>query len=123
VKDRQERLDRSLEELSKQHGILGVALVSRDGICVKALGHAEMNRETFCAMSATLMGAAEIALSEIDPSRATHVVAQTAQAKIIVMGATGDLLLIVHAAANAPLDAVVEQARAAATSIASVVAG
>lgn len=123
MRDRHERLNRLLDELAAQPGVRGAALVSRDGLGVKSVGAQELARETFSAMSATLMGAAEIAMGEIDPSRMRFVVAQTDRGKAVVIPATPDLLLVVYADANAPLEALVSRAQAAAGSVATVVAG
>jgi len=123
MRDRQERLEQLLHELSKQPGVLGAALVSRDGLSVKATGKQELHRETFSAMSATVMGAAEIALSELAPDRLRRLVAETDRGKLVIMGATADLLLIVYARADAAIGDLVARAETAAASVASLVAG
>jgi predicted regulator of Ras-like GTPase activity (Roadblock/LC7/MglB family) len=119
MKDRRSRIEHALQELAKHPGVLGAALVSRDGICLQSVGKQELRRETFCAMSATLMGAAEIALAEVDPSRAMHVVAETQTTKIVVLGATPDLLLVAEARVDADLASMLDRTRATAATIAS----
>lgn len=121
--DRREHLALLLEELAEQPGVLGVSLVSRDGLGVRSAGKHDLQRETFSAMTATLMGASEIALAELDPGRTRFVLAQTDRAKIVIMGATLDLLLVVYASADAPLDPVLAASQRAAGSVAAVVAG
>jgi predicted regulator of Ras-like GTPase activity (Roadblock/LC7/MglB family) len=123
VRDRQERLDQLLGELGKVHGVQGASLVSRDGLTVRSVGKHELSRETFSAMSATLMGAAEIALGELDATRARYVVAQTQRLRMIVLGATPDLLLVVLVSADVKLEDIVPRAESAAASVATLVAG
>lgn len=123
MRDRQDRLERLLEELAHKPGVMGAALLSRDGLCVRAVGRHDLNRETFSAMSATLFGASEIALAELDPSRVRFVMAQTETVKMILLGATADLLLAVYASADAALDGILTASQAAAGSVAAVVAG
>lgn len=121
--DRRARLDGVLSKLSGHDGVLGVAIVSRDGLCVRASGRLNLDRETFSAMSATVMGAAEIALGDVEGGRARSVVASTDTAKMVLVGATAELLLIAYArveAADAPL---VRSMQEAAAEVAAAVAG
>ena len=123
MRDRQERLEQLLQELSKQPGVLGAALVSRDGLSVRAQGRQELHRETFSAMSATVMGAAEIAFAELSPDRMKRLIAETSNAKLLILGATPDLLLIVYAQADSALADLVPRAEAAAATVANLVTG
>lgn len=105
VPDKQQRLQGTLGDLVAQAGVLGAALVSRDGIRVMDQWKKELwNKETFSAMSATLMGAAEIALAELGAVKTGRVIAETNKMKMLVVGATDDLLLVVLAEAEMPLE-------------------
>lgn len=121
--DRQERLVGLLHDLLKQPGVLGAALVSRDGLSVKTVGTVEMNRETFSAMSATLVGAAEIALAEIDGGKPRSIVCHADRVRLVLVGATHDLLLVAYAKQDASLDALVPRLEAAAGNVAAIVSG
>lgn len=123
MRERQERLEQLLADVARRPGVLGAALVSRDGLPVRIVGKQELSRETFSAMSATLMGAAEIALGELDPSKLRRVIAQTDRVKFVILGATPALLLVVYASADAAMDDIVAAAEQAAGHVASVVAG
>lgn len=120
---RHEQLEQLLRDISQQPGVQGAALISRDGLLVRSIGKNDGNRETFSAMSATMIGAAEIALGEIDPTPLRFILAQTDTTKIVTMGATADLLLVVHADASVSLDNILGIARRAAGEVAVVVAG
>ena len=123
MKDAQARLDALLHDIAKEPGVLGASLVSRDGLAVKTVGSVEMNRETFSAMSATLVGAAEIALAEVDGGKPRSIVCRTERVSLILVGATHDLLLVAYAKADAPADALARRLEAAAGNVAAIVAG
>jgi hypothetical protein len=121
--DRQQRLESVLEELAKEKGVLGAALVSRDGLSVRASGKLAQSRETFSAMTATVMGAAEIAIAELDGGRTHHLVATTDRLKLIIVGATRDLLLVTATQADMPHEKLLPRLESAAQNIALVVSG
>jgi predicted regulator of Ras-like GTPase activity (Roadblock/LC7/MglB family) len=121
--DRQKRLEDALAEVNAQEGVLGAAIVSRDGLCVKSSGRLNLDRETFSAMSATVMGAAEIALGDVQGGRARSVVATTDEAKMVLVGATRELLLIVYARADAPDAGILRRMEQAAANVAAAVSG
>lgn len=121
--DRQKRLESLLDELGRERGVLGVALVSRDGLPVRATGRIEMSRETFCAMSATVLGAAEIALAEVDGGKTQHLIATTDRVRLIVMGSTRDLLLVATLQLDTPHEPFLQRLQAAAQNVALVVSG
>ena len=121
--DRERRLEQLFAELGKEPGVLGLALVSRDGLCVRATGRLALSRETFSAMAATAMGAAEIAISELDGGRSTHLVTVTDRLKLIVMGVTRDLLLVACTQADAAHDRLLPRLESAAQTVALVSSG
>lgn len=121
--DRQKRLEALLEELTRERGVLGAAIVSRDGLCLRAGGRIEMGRETFSAMSATVMGAAEIALAEVDAGKSQHLVATTDRLRLLIVGATRDLLLVATTQLDVPQEAFLQRLQAAAQNVALVASG
>lgn len=121
--DRQKRLEDALAAVSALEGVLGAAIVSRDGLCVKAMGKLNLDRETFSAMSATVMGAAEIALGDVEGGHARSVVAATENAKMVLVGATRELLLIAYARADAPDAGLLRRMEDAAANVAAAVSG
>lgn len=121
--DKQSRLEGLLDALGKEPGVLGASLVSRDGLAVRSSGRLSLSRETFSAMTATFMGAAEIALSELDGGKTQHIVASTDRVKLVVLGATRDLLLVVCTQADVAHDKLIPRLEAAAQNVATVVSG
>jgi predicted regulator of Ras-like GTPase activity (Roadblock/LC7/MglB family) len=121
---KQQRLLAALRELAAQPCVLGATLVSRDGIRVMDAWTREIwNKETFSAMSATLMGAAEIALSELGGVRTRRVVAETNKTKLIVVGCTDELVLVALADEGLPLERMLPLVEAAAERVTKIVAG
>lgn len=121
--DRQQRLEALLEDLSGEKGVLGAALVSRDGIAIRATGKLAQGRETFGAMSATVMGAAEIAIGELDGGKTLHLIATTDRLKLLIVGATRDLLLVACIQADASHEKLLPRLESAAHNVALVVSG
>lgn len=119
----QQQLGVLLEDLVKEQGFIGASLVSRDGLSVKSAGRQELSRETFSAMVATLMGAAEIALGDVEGGKARSVVATTERLRMVLIGATRDLLLVACVRADAPLERAVALVEAAATKVSTAVGG
>jgi predicted regulator of Ras-like GTPase activity (Roadblock/LC7/MglB family) len=124
VNERQQRLQAMLKQLVAQPGIVGAALVSRDGIRVMDLWKREIfNKETFSAMSATLMGAAEIALAETGGAKARRVIAETSGGRMAVVGSGGELVLVALGDASLPLDKFLAAVEGAADLVPKIVVG
>lgn len=121
--DKQDRLQGLLADLVQQQGVIGAGLVSRDGIRVLDAWRRETsNKETFSAMSATLMGAAEIALSELVGVKTRRVVAESSRVTMVVVGASDDLLLVALAESDVRLDRFLAVVDAAANGVTKVLA-
>lgn len=84
-----------LEELRRVDGVEGSALVSRDGITVVADLPPSYDRDTFSAMTAAMLGAAETAMVEIGRGMPDRVVVETKNSRILAMGLTAELMLVV----------------------------
>jgi hypothetical protein len=84
-----------LERVMQADGVQGIVLVSRDGIPVVEVLKRPLNQEMFAAMSAMMMGAAETAVAELGEKAPHHLIIETEGTKILIRGATDDLLLVV----------------------------
>jgi len=60
-----EALEKVLTDLKKVGGVEASAAASRDGLLMKAIMPTGQHAETFAAMSATMLGAAETATTEL----------------------------------------------------------
>ena len=119
--DRQQKVKQRLDELAGQPGLLGAALVSRDGLPVLDSSRRPLNSETFSAMSATVMGAAEAALSELSENRVARVIADADRMRLVLVGVTDEFLLVAIAEGESELQGVIKRVEKASQDIAKAI--
>jgi len=90
-----EMLEKVLTDLKRTGDIEASAIVSRDGLLMASDIHGSVHAETFAAMSATMLGAAETAVSELKKGIPDRVIVESKQGKIITTGAGPKALLVV----------------------------
>ncbi len=120
---KQTHLQTALDALADAPGMVGAVLVSRDGFCMMNRFKALPGAETFSAMSATLMGAAEAALNEIGTERPLRIIVETSRHRMVTAGATGELLVVAMSEIATPLADVLMLVESAAAQIATVMSG
>lgn len=91
---RSDRIRSALQKL-KDEGVDAAVVVTRDGIVI----HAEMQagdeeKESFAAMAAALLGAAETATSELRQGVPKRVILESGDRKIVEVGAGPTALLV-----------------------------
>ncbi len=96
-----ERVTPILSELKKDHDVEATAVVSRDGILVAAEIPKEVHGETFAIMSATMLGAAITANSELNKNMPGRIIVESDDGRTIVSGAGMNSLLVVSAKGKA----------------------
>lgn len=114
-----EILEKILFDLKKIGGIEASAIASRDGLLIASSGYSK-RAETFAAMSATMLGAAEIAMTELGKSIPDRVIVESNRGKIIAIGAGPGALLIVMAEADASIELMFVELKKAAEKIKEV---
>ena len=92
-----------LTELNRSAGVNASAVVSRDGLLMSSVMPEDIDAEAFAAMTATMLGAAETAFSELKKGVAERVIVEGTHAKIIAMGAGPKALIVVLTDPDAPL--------------------
>jgi predicted regulator of Ras-like GTPase activity (Roadblock/LC7/MglB family) len=95
VNEKQRMLQAAVDNLVARKGILGAMLVRRDGISIMHRGRQQINPETFGAMCAVAVGAAETAFSELGPPETPQIRAETSRHRLLIMGATDEVILVV----------------------------
>jgi predicted regulator of Ras-like GTPase activity (Roadblock/LC7/MglB family) len=91
-----EMLDKVLVDLKKVGGVEASVVASRDGLLIASNIQSFGTRaETFAAMSATMLGAAETATTELGKGVPDRVIVETEHGKLIATGAGSKALLIV----------------------------
>ncbi|MDI6859688.1 MAG: roadblock/LC7 domain-containing protein [Methanocellales archaeon] len=90
-----EILEKALKDLKGGGDVEASAIVSRDGLLM-ASGFAQRSysAETFAAMSATMLGAAETATSELEKGVPDRIIVESKEGKLIATGAGPKALLV-----------------------------
>ena len=110
----------ALDGLVSANGLVGAGLASRDGLPVLLRFKRPVQEETFCAMAAALLGAAEAALQEVAPPKPVSALVETADLRLYVAGLDDVHLLLLAAPTSldaTKLRAAAEQARQGLTAI------
>jgi len=88
-------VDKVLTDLKKVGGVEACAAASRDGLLIRAILQQEHFSESFAAMSATMLGAAEAATTELGKGVPHRVIVESEHGRLIAVGAGRKALLIV----------------------------
>ena len=84
----------ALRSLRQSCGAMASAVISRDGLVIAADLPEGVSMETFAIMCATLLGAASTANSELKVGTPRHVVVESEDAKMVVVGAGRKALIV-----------------------------
>jgi predicted regulator of Ras-like GTPase activity (Roadblock/LC7/MglB family) len=108
-----EMLEKILKEINNIGGVETSAIASRDGIHICSTITRKQQVETFIAMSATMIGAAETATMELGKGIPDRIIVESKRGRIIGTGAGPKALLLVMTKPDACLGLVlVEMAKA-----------
>ena len=88
-------LNKILLDLKQMGGINASSIASRDGLLVVSDMESESHAETFAAMSATMLGAAENATTELGKGIPDRVIVESDHGKLVAMGAGPKALLVI----------------------------
>ena len=79
----------------KREGIIGLAIVDKEGEVIESVLPSQVHLETFAIMGATIIGAASSAMSELDISGVDITTVYSGEGKIIYANTDVDLILCV----------------------------
>ena len=96
-------LEKILLDLKKVGGVEASAAATRDGLLLKAIMPTQQPAETFAAMSATMLGAAETATTELGKGLPERIIVESERGKMIATGAGPKALLILLTTPDAGL--------------------
>jgi predicted regulator of Ras-like GTPase activity (Roadblock/LC7/MglB family) len=82
-----EMLGKILNDLKLTGGIEASVVASRDGLLIYSNTALKEHAETFAAMSATMLGAAETATTELRKGIPDRIIVESVKGKIIATGA------------------------------------
>ncbi len=88
-------LQEIVTDLKNLGGIEACAIASRDGLLMSSDMPDGIIGETFAAMSATMLGAAETATTELDKGLPSRIIVESENGKLVCMGAGPKALLVV----------------------------
>ncbi len=114
-------IDEVLRELKTVGGIESSAVVTRDGLLVASDTSADVDSETFAAMSASMAGAAETAMVEVKGGAAARVIVESEKSKLIALGAGSKVLLVVLTKRDVPLGLILLKLNEAARKISGII--
>lgn len=115
-------LDRILADTKKVGGVEASVIASRDGLLMASnIPSSSARAETFAAMSATMLGAAETATTELGKGIPDRVIVESEHGKLIATGAGPKALLIVLTDPKAGLGLILVELEKAAEKIKKIV--
>ena len=118
-----EMFERVLNDLRITGDIEASAIVSKDGLLMASNISTGVQAETFAAMSATMLGAAETAITELRKGKVERVIAESKEIKIIVGGAGANALLVLMAQPTAALGLILVEMDKAVMKISRIMSG
>lgn len=110
----------ALKQLKKVGGVDSSAVVTRDGLLIASDISDTVDAETFAAMTATMVGAAETAMNEVGAGIPDRVIVESKKSKIISIGAGEKALLIVMTESDASLGLILLKMRETSEKIVNV---
>jgi len=114
---RSEKMGEILRELKKVGGVEASAVVSRDGILMASDIPDDVHGETFAIMSATMLGAAITANSELRKKLPERIIVESSDGRTIVAGAGSKSLLVVSTRGSVEMPTVMKAIDSAAGKI------
>ncbi len=100
-------IEKVLSSIKKNLDVDDVTLISRSGMHIGGDVPDNAHMETFVAMSAILLGAAETATSELD-EELSHVVVELKNSRVLVMNNGPSALLAIKMSQDKDIDTVLE---------------
>lgn len=98
-----DRLNEVLDGLKRVDGIESAAIATRDGLLIASNTYPGTHPETFAAMSATILGAAETATYHLENGSVNRIIIESEDCRMIAMGSGKKSLLVVMTAVNSGL--------------------
>jgi predicted regulator of Ras-like GTPase activity (Roadblock/LC7/MglB family) len=106
-----------LSDLRRAGGIRAAAVVSREGILIASDLPPEVHAETFAAMAAIMLGAAETAALEMNEATPDRLIVETDEGRLVVAGAGERMMLVTLTDARTGLGHIIIEMNRAVTRI------
>lgn len=118
-----EMFEKVLNDLRATGDIEASAIVSKDGLLMVSNISTGVHADTFAAMAATMLGAAETAVTELEKGKVDRVIAESKEIKIIISGASENTLLVLMARPSAALGLILVEMDKAVKKISRIMSG
>ncbi len=96
-------VDKLLADLKNIGGVEASIAASRDGLLIRGNMPKEKLLASLAAMSATMLGAAETATTQVEKGLPTRIIVESEHGRLIIVGAGSKALLIILANSNSSL--------------------
>lgn len=103
MSSKKEILSDLLKGLEEEGDVEGSAIVTRDGLLIASGLPEDIDSETFAAMSATMLGAAETAVCELKKDEVGIIIVEGKEAKLITRNAGLNAFLVAMVSTDANL--------------------
>lgn len=118
---KKQKLTEILQKLKTSGDFEGAAVITRDGLSIASELSPNINANTLAAMSATMTGAAETAVQELNKASPERVIVESNNSKLITVGAGPKAILVCVIGSRAKLGLILISMKKAAASIKNIV--
>jgi len=89
-----ERIERELTELHDRSGVIGTAIVNRNGLLITSRLPRDIESRKFSAMAATMFGAIEVSATVIGKKKVNNLTVELNDCQVIMMDINEQLIVI-----------------------------
>ncbi|MDF1533312.1 MAG: roadblock/LC7 domain-containing protein [Methanosarcinaceae archaeon] len=114
-------LEKILSDLKQMGSINASSIASRDGLLIVSDMDIKSYAETFAAMSATMLGAAENSTAELGKGIPDRIIVESDHGKLVAMGAGPKALIVILTEPDAGLGLILVELEKAAEKIKKII--
>ena len=115
-----ERLGEVLTDLKNVSGVESAVIATRDGLLIAANTLSGTHPETFAAMSATMLGAAEMATNDLNNGSVKRIIVESEDCRMVAVGSGSKSLLVVLTEVNSGLGLILVELEKSARNIGEI---
>jgi uncharacterized protein len=120
AKTKREQIETSLRKLAASGQAEGTAVVSRDGLLIADALPKNIDAEIFASMTATMHGAAETAMNELNKGICEITISESKESTVVSLGVNPTFLVVAMAKKGTNLGLLRVQMKKTATEIANL---